>query len=67
MKDPKDLLKKKRNPKKELMFFPYRWVDRMKVFFVSGTYKVWRYCQEDIKKNYGGNIETDHHMICATA
>ena len=60
-----DLLKNRYNLKWILVFCTYRWPNGLKGFSSGSTHKDWKYYQEIIHNTYhGGNIETDHLVIC---
>ena len=62
----RDLLKKSCNLRGSLVFYPYHWPDGLKEFSVSRN--IQRGCKDYqglIHHTYhGGNIQTDHHVIC---
>ena len=62
---PKGKSKKEIQPKGELVFCMYLWIDGLKYFSSGGAYKGCNDNQGVIHNTYhGGNIETDHHVIC---
>ena len=63
----RDLLKKRCNLRGSLVFCPYHWPDGLIDFSVSSNIqRVWKDYQGLIHNTYnGGNIETDHHVICS--
>ena len=68
----KDSGRTKRSPKNRcnlkgaLIFCPYIWPNGLKYFFSGSAHKEWKDYQGIIHNTYyGGNIETDHHIICS--